>query len=136
MSAGCSWTHPCLCSPALEPPPASAPMNEPRTPVATMRPRLCFFAYDILYEQFTVMDTKGGMVMCNVNNTCTWRCVAAAMVNAGAAPGLFIEGNNNSTPQRPMTHLLVYHCIQCLDDIEIHFFVIMLNTYFLPWDGA
>ena len=105
---GCSWTRPCLCSPALEPPPASAPVNEPRMLVATMRPRSCFFAYDILYEQFTVMDTKGGMVMCNVNNTCTWRCAAAAMVSTGAAPGLFAEGNNNSTPQRPMTHSLVY----------------------------
>jgi len=82
------------------------------------------------------MDTKGGMVMCNVNNICTWRCAAAAMVSAGAGPGLFAEGNNNSTPQRLMTHSLVYHRIQHLDDIEIHFFVIMLNTCFLPWDGA
>jgi len=82
------------------------------------------------------MDTKGGMVMHNVNNTCTWRCAAAAMVSTGAAPGLFAEGNNNSTPQRPMIHSLVYHRIQCLDDIEIHFFVIMPNTCFLPQDQA
>jgi len=136
MSAGCLWTCLCLCSPALEPPPASVPMNKPRMPVVTIRPRSCFFAYDIVYEQFTVMDTKGGMVMRNMNNTCTWRCAAAAMVSAGAVPGLFAEGNNNSTPQRPMMHSLVYHCIQHLDNIEIHFFVIMPNTYFPPQDGA
>ena len=111
-------------------------MNKPRMPVAMMQPRSYFFAYDIVYEQFTVMDTKGGMVMHNMNNTCTWRCVAAAMVSAGTEPGLFAEGNNNSTPQRLMTHSLVYHCIQHLDNIEIHFFVIMLNTCFPPWDGA
>jgi len=97
-------TSPCQCA-----------CEQAQMPVATMQPRSCFFAYDIVYEQFTVMDTKGGMVMRNVNNTCTWRCAATAMVSAGAAPGLFAEGNNNSTPQRPMMHSLVYHHVQCLE---------------------
>jgi hypothetical protein len=55
-------------------------------------------------------------VVHNVNGTCTWSCAVAAVVSAGATPGLLIEGSNwyfiNVNLPSGRTNESVFDCVK------------------------